>query len=154
MGLHSDTFTAGSLSAFPCIILAGENGTLCPGLMGYHNHHQTTLQFIRHFHSCVFISSFLSLYCFLNVFIFSTHASLCPLSLCIVWPRMRKTAIPLWKDGIFLEWHHVGRVREADSQTFHQRWELTVELRWTICRTAVCVRELDVVVHKCLFVPQ
>lgn len=40
---NSDTFTARSSSAFSCIIVAGQNGTLHPGLMACHDCHQTSL---------------------------------------------------------------------------------------------------------------
>lgn len=53
--LRSDTFTAGSTSAFPCIIVAGENGTSRPTLMGCHDYYHTSLQFITSISSPVYL---------------------------------------------------------------------------------------------------
>lgn len=52
---RSDTFTAGSTSAFPCIIVAGENGTSRSTLMGCHDYYHASLQFITSISSPVYL---------------------------------------------------------------------------------------------------
>lgn len=87
--LRSDTFTAGSTSAFPCIIVAGENGTSRPTLMGCHDYYHTSLQFITSISSPVYLllCCFFHLSVLIFLFFFSDVSLLSPSNL---WPPEHK----------------------------------------------------------------